>query len=381
MALISSTLQAWFADAGLSVLITGMLTLVSIPYTYRFFWGPVLDRYSLCSLGKRRSWILVMQLGLLLGFNGMAWLSPNQSPVLMAFLALALAFCSATQDAAIDAHRVEYLPEKYHGIGATLAVLGYRLALLVSGGLALIMAAKLGWAFTYRFMGLLMITGIFATLWSPEPSKPLVTEERFFPVFVASFRELTSRPLFLPLIGFILFYKLGEAFTTSTSGIVMPFLIQGLGFSLETIGYVNKIMGLGSIILGGLFAGLILIRYSLYRSLMAFGLFQAFTNFIFIILAGSAKSTLMLCIAVVCDNFAAGMGSTALVALLMHIARQPYTATQFSLLVAISTIPRILSGPIGAGLQSALGWVGVYIVAFILSFVFIPFLVRIKNEM
>ncbi len=127
MALISSTLQAWYAFSGMSVLATGALSLISIPYTYRIFWGPILDRYSLGSLGKRRSWILAMQILLLVGFNLMAWLSPNTHPTLLAFLALLLACFSATQDVAIDAHRIEYLPLKEHGLGASLAVLGYRL--------------------------------------------------------------------------------------------------------------------------------------------------------------------------------------------------------------------------------------------------------------
>ena len=164
MALISSTLQAWYAFSGMSVLATGALSLVSLPYAYRIFWGPVLDRYSLFDLGKRRSWILAMQVLLLVGFNVMAWFTPDQYPKLLAFLALILACFSATQDVAIDAHRTEYLSVTEHALGASLAVFGYRLALFLSGGLALVMAEQLGWAFTYRFMGLVMVLGMLATI-------------------------------------------------------------------------------------------------------------------------------------------------------------------------------------------------------------------------
>lgn len=380
LALITSTLQAWYADAGLSVLATGMLSLVGLPYVYRICWGPLLDRYSLFSLGKRRSWMLLMQLALLLGFNILAWFTPAQSPELMAFMALMLACFSATQDVAIDAQRAEYLPVPEHGMGASLAVFGYRLALLIAGGLALIMAHHLGWATTYRIMGLLMLVGVFATLWSEEPLHYSEESTGFVIAFLAPIRDLCRRRDIIPLVLFILFYKLGEAFTATTSGIIMPFLIQGVGFSLETIGYINKMLGIASILLGGLAAGFLLLRWSLYKALLSFGLLQAMTNLLFVALALTGKNVPLFAAAVICDNFAAGMGSTALVALFMRLVNRQYTATQFSILVAISSLPRILSGPLAALLQMGLGWVGLYQLSFLLALGFIPFLLMIKGE-
>lgn len=380
LALTSSTLQAWFAESGMSVLATGMLSLVGMPYVYRIAWGPILDRYSLLRLGKRRSWMIVMQVALLLGFNSMAWLTPNQFPELMAILAFACACFSATQDVAIDAHRVEYLPTKEHGLGASLATFGYRLALLIAGGFALVMAKHLGWAYTYRLMGILMLVGVIATLWSSEPSTPEGNQATGFIEFVvAPVKELFTRRGVVPLFFFILFYKLGEAFTATTSGIVMPFLIQGVGFSIDTIGYVNKMMGISSILIGGLVAGVLLIRWSLFRALFVFGLLQALTNLLFVALAIVGKNLSLFAVAVVCDNFAAGMGSTALVAFFMRLTKQPYTATQFSLLVAIAALPRIFSGPIAAMLQMRVGWVGLYQLSFIFALGFIPFLIKIRN--
>lgn len=380
MALISSTLQAWYAFSGMSVMVTGMLSLVSLPYAWRIFWGPVVDRYSLFALGKRRSWILTMQVVLLLGFNIMAWFTPDQYPRFLAFLALLLACFSATQDVAIDAQRAEYLPVPEHALGASLAVFGYRLALLLSGGLALIMAEKLGWAFTYRFMGMMMGAGMIAILCSQEPSVEIKEKSTFAQSFIAPMQELLTRPGIIYLFLFIFCYKLGEAFTTTTSGIVMPFLIQGLGFSLDTIGYINKMLGIASILLGGLTAGFILLRYSLYRSLLLFGLLQAFTNVLFVLLALSGKNVLLLAIAVFADNFAAGLGSTALVALFMRIVNKQFTGTQFSLLVALSTLPRIVSGPVAASIQMSIGWVGLYELSVALALVFVPFLILIKEQ-
>jgi len=381
LALISSTLQAWYAYSGMSVLATGALSLVGLPYAYRIFWGPVLDRYSLFNLGKRRSWILSMQALLLLGFNLMAWLNPEQYPTLLAFLALVLACISATQDVAIDAHRAEYLPISEHALGASLAVFGYRLALLLSGGLALVMAGQFGWAFTYRFMGMVMVVGMLAIIFSQEPSAEINTDSSFAHSFIDPVKELIARPGIIYLILFIFCYKLGEAFTTSTSGIVMPFLIQGIGFSLETIGYINKMLGIGSILLGGLTAGFILMRYSLYCSLFFFGMLQALTNLLFVALAMVGKSVVLLSVAVFFDNFAAGLGSTALVALFMRIVDKRFTGTQFSIFVAFSSLPRILSGPVAASIQTSIGWVGLYKLSIILALIFIPFLILIKGQM
>jgi PAT family beta-lactamase induction signal transducer AmpG len=380
LALISSTLQAWFSDSGMSVLATGSLSLLGLPYVYRIIWGPFLDRYSLLPLGKRRSWMFVTQALLLIGFNVMAWFSPATSPKLMVCLAFILACFSATQDVAIDAQRTEYLPLNKHAIGASLAVFGYRLALLVAGGFALIIAEHFGWAVAYRVMGCLMSIGMVATLCSAEPSLQTSTHSTFAQSFIDPVKELLSRPGIALLLLFVFFYKLGEAFTTTTSGIVMPFLIQGLGFSLDAIAYVNKMLGVGSILLGGLTAGLLLIRWSLYRALLVFGLMQATTNVLFVLLAMVGKNFILFAVAVGCDNFAAGMGSTALVALFMRLVDLRFTATQFSIFVAISTLPRILSGPIAAILQSWFGWVGLYQLSFVFALVFIPFLVLIRGQ-
>jgi PAT family beta-lactamase induction signal transducer AmpG len=160
----------------------------------------------------------------------------------------------------------------------------------------------------------------------------------------------------------------------------MPFLIQGLGFSLATIGYVNKIWGTLALILGGVVGGVLMLRLSLYRALLYFGLLQAVTNLIFVFLAMAGKNIVLFSLAVISDNFAAGMGSTALVALIMRFVNQKFTATQFSILVCIAGLPRIFSGPMGAFLQTHYGWVGLYMIAFLLSFMFIPFLHKIKTK-
>ena len=379
LSLVSSTLQAWFASSGMSVMATGLLSLIGLPYIFRVIWGPFLDHFQLTKLGKRRSWMLLTQVLLLLGFIAMSFFAPQYHPEILATLALFMACTSATQDMAIEAHRTELLPRREHALGSSFAVLGYRIALLISGGLALVMAQYMGWTFTYRFMGLLMLIGIVVSWWSPEPSIDTTVRYTLHDSFYQSVKELVSREGFIFLILFILFYKLGEAFTATTSGIVMPFLIQGKGFSLETIGYINKIMGVTAVLLGGLCAGFLMLRWSLYRSLFIFGLLQALTNILFVLLATFDKNLVLFAVAVVSDNFAAGMGTTSLVALFMTVVNKKFTATQFSLLAATSTIPRVFSGPMAAYIQSHLGWVGMYQFSVILALGFMPCLVMIKK--
>jgi PAT family beta-lactamase induction signal transducer AmpG len=382
LALLTGALQAWFADSGLSLMTVGLLSLIGLPHGYRFLWAPLLDRYTLFSLGRRRSWMLITQVLLFLGFNAMAWFSPATSPATMAAIAIVLAFFSATQDVAVDAHRTEYLMHEEHALGASLAVLGYRLALLIAGGLSLVVAQYLGWAFTYRMMGCMMFLGVVAVLVSPEPSVSEATKNTphsLLDSFLEPAKALFSRQGILPLLLFIVFYKLAEALTSTTSGIVIPFLIQGLGFPLDVIGYVNKVGGVASAICGGLVAGFLLMRWSLYRALFVFGLLQALSSLFFVALAMVGKNIALLCVAVTCENFAAGMSSVALVTLFMRIVDRRYTATQFSMLIAFSSLPRIFSGPLAAMGQALLGWTGLYEVAFILALGFVPLLLLVGH--
>lgn len=380
LSLLGSTLQAWFASSEMSIMATGMLSLLGIPYAYKFLWAPLLDCFGRNSLGRRRSWLFLTQLLLVLGFNLFAYGAPETSAGCMVLLALLLSFVSATQDIAVDAQRVEYLAYPLHALGASVAVLGYRLALLISGGLSLILAQHLGFAMTYRIMGGLMFLGVLATWLSDEPNVAVCEAVSLKQAYLAPLMNLWSRKHIVSFFLFAFFYKLGEAFTSTTSGIVMPFLIQGLGFELETIGYVNKILGVTAVIIGGLVAGLLLIRWSLYRALFCFGMLQAFTNIFFILLAQKGANLVLLCVAVATDNFATGMGSTAIVALFMRSVDSRYTATQMAILVAFSSLPRIFSGPFSAWVQGYLGWVGLYQIAFILSLLFIPFLIKIRNK-
>ena len=378
--LITSTLQAWFADANKSVLVTGMLSLIGLPYLLRGFLGPFVDRYSFKVLGKRRSWILLMHGLLFLGINFLGSLSPNTSINIIATTSFIIALFSAFLDAAIDAHRAEYLPVKYYGLGNALAVSAYRIAMIVSGGFALYIASKSNWHISYHVISLFLIPGIIAILISPEPSEDEQKPISNITDLLAPIKIFFQKEGIWTLVLFTFFYKLGESFTTSTSGIIMSFLIQGIGFSLDNIALVNKVVGVVAIIAGGIFSGVILTKYSLYKSLMSFGFIQAITNSLFVTLAIVGKNISLFIVAVAADNFAAGMGTTALIALFMRVADKRYTATNISIFIAIAAIPRIISGPLGAVIQSYLGWVGMYELSVILALIYVPFLVALVKS-
>ena len=385
--LLTSTLQAWFASTGQSILFTGMISLVGLPYLFRSLWSPWIDRIA-GPLGRRRSWILAMQLLLGVGFVLMSFFQPQVASYQMIMLACILALFSATQDAAIDAHRTEYLSSTQFGLGASLATLGYRLAVLVSGGLALMLADFLGWHQTYLLMAAAFIPMLFTTFISEEPDRVACfsaecseEESPYIQTYLMPFKTLWQQSGIILLLAFIFFYKLGEAFTSSTSGIVIPFLVQGLHFSLINIGLIHKIGGLICTIIGGLCAGIILLRVTLYRALLIFGCCQIIANGFFVALALVGKNILLLIIAVCLDNFATGLCTTALVVLLMRRADKRFTATHLSLLIAFASLPRVLSGPLGAFIQSLWDWSGVYLIGLLFSLLFIPFLLKLKETL
>ncbi len=374
--LVGTTLAAWFSFEGLSVMAVGMLSLVNQPYIFKFIWAPFLDRPLFKSIGLRKQWIALTQLLLIVTIIFLSFLSPKHQPVLVGSLALITAFISATQDIAIDAYRAEILLPFERGLGATLAVLGYRVATLFSGAAALVIADVWGWSITISLISMLLIPPALVNLYSREPFKR--AEKADFGFF-EPLKELVVRRQGIWVMIFIFLYKLGEAFTSTTSIISMPFLIQGLGFSLTTLGLTSKGVGILATIFGSVVAGFVMLRMRLFVALMLFGVLQVCANALFILLAIVGKNITLLIVAVMMDNFSAGMGMTALLAFMMAWCDSDFTASQFALLSAIAALPRMVSGPIAALIQGLSSWVGLYTVAWLLSIPALIILVFIRK--
>lgn len=364
LALTSGTLQAWMTVAGVDLKTIGFFTLAGLPYTLKFLWAPLMDRFVPPWLGRRRGWILAMQLVLIAGIAATAFAHPAQRPWALAALAVFIAFASASQDIAFDAYRTDLLQEHERGLGAGISVLGYRAAMLVSGGLALIIADHLGWEHTYLLMSALMTIGIAATLFGPEPEVEARAPHSLRDAVLGPLREFFSRRAAFWFLLLIVLYKLGDAFAGSLS---TAFLLRGVGFTLTDVGAVNKVLGTAAVITGAIAGGALMVRLGLYRSLMAFGILQAVSNLSFMVLAWAGKSYLLLVTAVAFENLAGGMGTAAFVAFIMALCDHRYTATQFALLSALAVLGRQYLGPVAGYIVDWFGWTQFYFFSVLLA--------------
>lgn len=376
LALTGGTLQAWATVDGVSLEEIGFLTLVGSAYTLKFLWAPLVDRYVPPLLGRRRGWMLVTQLLLAVAIMAMGLLSPSSALLPLALLAVLVAFFSATQDIAFDAYCTDVLRREERGAGAAIKVLGYRLAMVVSGGLALILADQwLGWGPMYIVMGGLMLACVLATLWAPEPEQPANAPRSLGLAVVEPFREFFSRRGAYTVLALIVLYKLGDAFAGALS---TTFLIRGAGFDPTEVGTVNKVLGLAATIVGALAGGSLMARWGLYRSLMAFGILQAFSNLGYWVIAVSPKSIWLMGVAVGIENLCGGLGTASFVALLMALCQHRFSATQFALLSALSAVGRIyLAGPLTPPLVHQLGWPGFFLVTVAIA---VPGLLLLWNQ-
>ncbi|WP_237071705.1 AmpG family muropeptide MFS transporter [Mizugakiibacter sediminis] len=354
LALSGSTLQAWFTTAGLSLKAIGWITLVGQAYVFKFLWAPLLDRLPLPFLGRRRGWILSMQLLCAAALVGMSLHTPQDAAATLAFIAVLLAFASATQDIAYDAHRTDLLPPAERGWGTALAQGGYRLAMLVSGALALILADHLGWALVYRLMAALMLGAALVTMLSPDAPDERPTRsfaEAVALPFVDFFRRYGA--LALGWLALMVLYKLCDAFALSLS---TTFLLRVPQFSLTEIGTVSKTFGLVAGLLGALAGGWAVTRMRLYRALIVLGIAQALVNLGYIWLVHSGPNLAAMAAVVSAEYFFSGLGSTAFVVLLTALCNVRFSATQYALLSSLSAVGRVFLGPIAAWLVPQVGW-------------------------
>jgi len=362
LALSGGTLQAWLTVEGVDIKTIGLFTLVGLPYTLKFLWSPLLDRFAFPLFGRRRGWILVFQALLLILIFAMSMVSPAKAPWVLAFLAFGLAFASSSQDIVVDAYRAEVLREKERGLGAAVSVTGYRVAMLISGALALILSGILGWQATYMIMAGLMLVGMTATWLGPEPEDPGTPPKTLQEAVSGPLLEFFSRKGAWAMLALIVLYKLGDAFAGS---LTTSFLIRGVGFSVGEVGAINKGMGLAATIVGALFGGALMARLGLFRSLFLFGILQAVSNLSFMVLAMLGKSYPMLVFTIGFENLAGGMGTAAFVAFLMALCNHNFTATQFALLSALASLGRVFVGPTSGVLVDEFGWLIFFLVTFL----------------
>lgn len=351
---VTRTLQAWMSVEGVDLTTIGLFSLVTLPYSLKFLWSPVLDRYIPPFLGRRRGWIVIAQVGLVLSLAAMSLHDPERALRLLAFNAVLIAFFSATQDIAFDAYKVDVLEEREMGAGAAVGVLGYRIALLVTGSLALILADQIPWPVVYLLLAALALVGVAAAVWAPEPSMqqpPLSLRAAVIDPF-KEFFDRTGGWLGITLVLFVIIYQMPDRFA---GVMVTPFLLD-LGFSQTEIGAIQGGLGLGATIVGVMAGGVFVAALGINRSLWIFAVLQLATNLAYYWLAQLGPRSGALIAATLIENLGSGLVTAVFVAYLMSLCSRRFSATQFALLSSLMAAARdVLVAPSG-GVAEATGW-------------------------
>lgn len=352
--LTGQTLQAWMTKAGVDLGTIGWFSLAALPYSLKFLWSPLLDRYTPPWLGRRRGWLVVTQGALTIAIALMALHNPQEALIWVAINAVLIAFLSASQDIAFDAYRTDVLEPREMGAGAAVAVLGYRIALLVTGSAALILADRIPWPLVYLVMAGLMALTIACSILAPEPQRdhpPVSLMQAVTMPFQEFFQRLGGRRGVLILV-FIVLYKLGDALVNN---MVTPFLLA-TQFSQTDIGAIRGGMGLVATIVGTLAGGALLSQLGINRSLWIFGGLQAVSNLAYFVLAKVGYNYALMVLSINIENFCAGLGTAAFVAFLMSLCNPRFSATQYALLSSLMAVSRdLLAAPAGQ-IAAATGW-------------------------
>lgn len=377
--LTSRTLQAWLTIEGVDLTTIGLFSLVSIPYSLKFAWSPILDRFSLSTLGRRRGWMICSQILLLVSIATMALVNPSESITLVATVAISIAFLSATQDIAIDAYRTDILQKREMGAGAALNVLGYRLALIITGAGALILADKMSWPTIYLIMAGFMLVGLAASFNTSEPHDSSLRPSSLKAAMVEPFLDFLQRfgiQRALLILFFIIVYRMGDALVNNMT---TPFLLQ-IGFSQTDIGTVQGGMGLLATMVGVVIGGGLLSHIGIYKSLWFFGVFQAGSNLIYVALAQAGHSYPMMIATINFEYFSAGLGTAGFVAFLMSLCNHRFTATQYALLSSLMAVSRdVIASPAGM-IAETIGWPQFFLLSFVFALPGLAVLPIIKSR-
>jgi len=357
---------AWLREGGVSLAEIGLFALVGIPYTWKFLWAPLMDRWIPPFLGRRRGWMIVCQVGLLLSIGILGSFQPAQTTWLIAWLAVAVAFFSASQDVALDAYRREILPDEELGMGNAVHVQAYRISSLVPGSLSLILADILPWSSVFWITAGFMLVGVVMTLVITEPETALPTGTGLRKAVTAPFIEYLRRRGWsglLLVLGFMFLYKIGDNMATA---LATPFYLD-MGFSKTQIGLVAKHAALWPAIIGGLLGGLIMIRTGINRSLWLFGVVQVVSILGFAVLASTGPLLWLLAVVISFEYLGVGMGTAAFTAFIARETSKTYAATQFALFTALAALPRTFANASTGIIVESTGWTNFFLICAVLA--------------
>jgi PAT family beta-lactamase induction signal transducer AmpG len=368
-----SVLQAWMKETGVDLTTIGLFSLVGLPYTLKFLWAPLFDRYRLPFLGRRRGWLLVAQLSLMAALIWLGTSQPAVHPTMLALAALAVAFSSASQDIVVDAYRREDLPDRELGLGSSLYINGYRVGMLLASGGGLILADHIPFSMVYMVMALCLLPGVLTTILTPEPrvdSFPRTLKSAVLDPLAEYFKRENA----LWILTFILMYKIGD---TMAAAMTTPFYLD-IGFSKTQIGAVVKLFGFWATVGGTVFGGIAMIRLGIIRSLWLFGILQAISTAGFALLATIGPNVAALSAVIAFENLSGGMGTSAYAAYMASITDKRFTATQYALLTSLMGIPRVLASAPTGYLATRMGWPLFFILCTLIALPGLLLLLRIN---
>jgi len=364
--ILLNLLQAWLAKLGLNVKTLGLFALVMFPYTWKFLWSPLMDRYSFGPLGRRRGWMAATQIALFVAIGAMGMLDPLQQLPAIAFMASLIAFLSASQDIVIDAYRRELLPDNEQGLGSAVHVNAYKVAGMVPGALSLILADMLPWSLVFWITAAFMLPGLACTFLIKEPEIYGKPPANLREAVVLPFSEFIARDGWkgaLLVLAFILFYKLGDSLATA---LATKFYLD-TGFSMTQIGVIAKATGFWASIIGGLVGGIWMLQLGINRALWVFGVVQAIAILGFSWLAQAGANPILLAGVIGFEAFGVGLGTAAFVAYIARTTDPRFSATQFALFTSLSAVPRTFINASAGFIVEQTGWFMFFNLCFVLA--------------
>lgn len=364
--LLINLLPAWLRSEGVDLKAIGLFALIQLPYTWKFIWSPLMDRFTPPFLGRRRGWMLITQVALIASMAGFGVFLPQQDIWSIAALAVGVAFFSASQDIVLDAYRRELLRDAELGLGNTVHINAYRLASLVPGSLSLILADRLPWPWVFAITALFMLPGLLLTLAVSEPALRAAAPKTLRDAVVMPFKEFISRQGWQGaawVLGFIFLYKLGDSMATA---LATPFYLD-TGFSKTEIGLVAKHAGLWPAVIGGLLGGAWMLKLGINRALWVFGVVQCVSILGFVLLDQVGPDLRVLALAIGFEALGVGLGTAAFIAFIARSTHPAYTATQFALFTSLAAVPRTVANAATGYLVDALGWTPFFLLCTVLA--------------
>lgn len=363
--ILISLLPAWLKSEGVSLKEIGLFALIGLPFTWKFIWAPLFDRYAL-PFGRRRGWLLITQIGLLITLPVFGFFHPQLDIRTIAFFCVLVAFLSASQDVVLDAYRRELLPDVELGLGNAVHVNAYKIASLVPGSLSLILADHMDWSSVFMITALFMLPGLVMTLLITEPALKNVAPKTLRAAVIEPFQEFIRRngiKSALTVLLFIFLYKLGDSMATA---LATPFYLE-MGFTKTEIGLVAKNAGLWPSVIGGMLGGVWMMRLGINRALWIFGAVQMIAILGFAWLATVGHSLPWLALVIGLEALGVGLGTAAFVAFIAHTTNPLYTATQFALFTSLAAVPRTFANAATGYLVDYFGWTQFFILCFLLA--------------